>query len=834
MPTLARRHRAVGSAVAATLVLSAIVSCGGGAPRPLSTKNATSADTDHGVEVHDSGGRPRVLVVRRDGDPASAVSIEVRIPEGTLDAGARTAALSALIAARLSRLGVDGVQPIAGAQFVRVRGLVPQLGDKLAAAIDEALSAKVSAVDPALVEVRRALDVYAARPIDDPALSRAARCLDRPTRSPTFVKIADAALATTVEGWRASYHAADAIVLGVVGGGAGVDAFLASWSKLPAMPSLPVVAIANQPGISASNAFVSVGGHGSEAAVLVIEDAARAATPAAIDALADANGPLTSRLRAADEWRLKGVSGAARAEGGCLVIELEPSPSARAKEWNADRVTMRTAVALEVARQEVDLALEATRSTTDAEATRLSIARGGDARETADRAAWWGWSTRPSPTTSRRTFTLIAPLPTMVKGTAPSTVDVEALIASLKPKLDSALDRARVAWAHGELDVKGRLEAGQGELWALLGSSCGVSHETGTDAGLSRVAMTSIVSASAARATSEGVAIEPWSAPDGVGLVAHAATRVGESSKQLAERVGAAIARAFLASFPSPEDVAAARASSLVALAGSPPPGDLVHEALRAIAKDRPSWLDAEGVVDAVARIGGDSVDLRLATLRGSTLRLALLANADAEQIDVAARAADRWTPRRPGETRACPVVDEGAPAKGGIHAITVKYGTGVAFAFPVEASQRDAMVLLAAALDGPGGRLDTELAASGVATSLQARLVRGVGRSALVVVALAPDSNLDLVVAKLRALLEQLRAGGVRAEDLARAEREVSASLLRRRLEPRARAVDLFVGDLGAVTPPSPAGIDLTKLRAVAAKVLDEDRAQLVVARTK
>jgi hypothetical protein len=44
----------------------------------------------------------------------------------------------------------------------------------------------------------------------------------------------------------------------------------------------------------------------------------------------------------------------------------------------------------------------------------------------------------------------------------------------------------------------------------------------------------------------------------------------------------------------------------------------------------------------------------------------------------------------------------------------------------------------------------------------------------------------------------------------------------------PRARVVDLFSGELLA-TPPT---IDLTQLRAAAAKILDEDRMQLVVAR--
>jgi hypothetical protein len=105
---------------------------------------------------------------------------------------------------------------------------------------------------------------------------------------------------------------------------------------------------------------------------------------------------------------------------------------------------------------------------------------------------------------------------------------------------------------------------------------------------------------------------------------------------------------------------------------------------------------------------------------------------------------------------------------------------------------------------------------------------VRGVGRHALVILALTPDANVDAVVSRVRLMLEKLRGGAIEQTDLARADRERESNKLARRLDPRARVVDLFAGELLAM----PAAIDLTQLRAVAGKVLDEDRAQLVVAR--
>jgi hypothetical protein len=252
-----------------------------------------------------------------------------------------------------------------------------------------------------------------------------------------------------------------------------------------------------------------------------------------------------------------------------------------------------------------------------------------------------------------------------------------------------------------------------------------------------------------------------------------------------------------------------------------------VRSALRATNALHPSWLDPAGTVDGVAKIGGEAAELRLATLRTGPLRLAVLANAEDPQSDATARAAERWVPRRPGESRACPVVDSGIAPKGAIHPLTVKSGTGVALAYPVDESQRDVAAHLALVLDGNGGRL-ADVLGGGIATKWEARLVRGVGRHALVILALAPDGNVDAVVSRLRLLFDKMRGGAIETNDLARADRERDAARVARRLDPRARVVDLFAGELLMAPPP----IDLTQLRAAAGKLLDEDRAQLVVAR--
>ena len=766
------------------------------------------------------------MVVRRDGDPAAGVAIELRF-EGE-DATVRAAAIGALVGARLEKafhgVGDGSVQVVGAGRVARVRALVPQLGASIANAIDAALTTPIVEGDGALPAIKRALEAVAGRPVDDPALARATRCLDRPTR-PLSSKSAPEQSVATIESWRASAVNVDAVVVGVVGSGVGVDAFSTAWRASAALAkSTNSKPMPSQPALSSA---VALAGHATEGAVLVIEGMHRSVVPTALAALGDPNGALTMRLRAEGEWRARGIAGASRPEGGCVVIELEASAShPKDKEWNPERVAMRASVALEVARQEVELAVDSAR-VDDAEAARTAIGLGGDPREAADRAAWWGW-TAEKPSARASSSTLLVPAIAVSKGAA---TDVDAVLSLAQTKLDQALQRARISWARAEIELRSRVEAGQGEVWAALASPCSVAHESTADAGLAAVALNALVSASAARASNDGVIVEPWAATVGVGVVAHAAARNGESNKALAQRVGDAVGRVLLASFPTADTFAIARGEAIVSLGSGAPPSELVRAALRSTLPDRPSWLEPIGTADAVATTGLEASELRLTTLRGGPLRLAVLANGDADQADAVAKGAERWVPRRPGEARACPVTDAGAVPKGSVHSIVVRTGTGVALAFPVDESQREAATLLSTVLDGPGGRLDLELGAAGVTSGHQAKLVRGVGRHALVIVVLSPDANVDAVVPRLRALVEKLRNGGLAADDLARAERERGNFLMHRRIEPRARVVDVFTGELSTATA---APIDLTQLRAVAAKVLDEDRTQLVVARLK
>lgn len=802
MPPLSRRRRA--------LIASAFLALGcPSAKAPKGTHELPKPPP--GVEVHAASGRPRLVVVRRDGDPSGAVAVELRSGEGD---DLRLALVSALIGARLEAASFGGLEIASGARVARVRALVPQLGATTANQLDAALSAPVQKDEPAMGAVRRALDAFAARPVSEPAIARMARCLERPTRPASFKRPDD--VVTFTETARLALVHSDTVNVGAVGAG-NTDPFAQAWRALPAFTGS--VVRPPEPVTSASAVTLSVAHEGG---VVVVEGGPRAALPAALPLLGDLDGPLASRLRAADDFRLRSVSGVAHPDGACVVVEVEPSSAARAVLKDPERLASRTAVALEVARQEIELALESKKASDDGEAAKIAIGSGGDPREAADRAAFWAWPVAPVMALSS-SATLTVPASLVAKG---PSLDAEAALAALGPKFGQAVQKARLAWTKNEIELKTHVEAGQGELWVALGSPCAVAHEGTQDAGTAAIAMRALASAHVDH-LSDSVTVEPWSATTGVGLVAHASPRAGESSAALAHRVGDAVGRLFLATFPEAEHLAGARAEGLDLLTVPFTSGELVRTAVKLSSPLHPSWLEPQGTLEAVAKVGLEQVDLRLSTLRSGTLRLSVLANVDEAQTDAVARAAERWVPRRPGEARTCPTPDPGAPPKGGLHPITVKSGTGIALSLPVEESQREVASTLAALLDGANGRLAAELGA-GLATRWEARLVRGAARHALVIVALAPDPNVDAVVTRVRALLASLRGGAIEAADLARADRDRIAARTARRLDPRARVVDLFSADLLA-TPPA---VELAQLRAGAAKLLDEDKTQLVVAR--
>ena len=188
-----------------------------------------------------------------------------------------------------------------------------------------------------------------------------------------------------------------------------------------------------------------------------------------------------------------------------------------------------------------------------------------------------------------------------------------------------------------------------------------------------------------------------------------------------------------------------------------------------------------------------DDVGSRAAALRAGPLRVAVLASVDQPQADAAVRAVDRWIARRPGEVRACPAAPAVKP-RPGTYALDLPAGARpeVLVAMPLsatDATARTAAEWLAAALDGPDGLLAHALGPQGdggqaLASAWSAAVIGAPRAPALALRVVSDDASLDAAVAQTRALLDRVRQGGLRDQDLARATRAVARAQLAASLE--------------------------------------------------
>jgi hypothetical protein len=236
-----------------------------------------------------------------------------------------------------------------------------------------------------------------------------------------------------------------------------------------------------------------------------------------------------------------------------------------------------------------------------------------------------------------------------------------------------------------------------------------------------------------------------------------------------------------------------------------------------------------------LASLADDDVATRAGTLRSGTLRVAVLASEDQAQADAAVRAVDRWIARRPGEVRGCP----SAPAvksHPGTYAVDLPPGarSAVLLTLPLQTTDpaaRASATWLAAVLDGADGllahALGTPVDGGRALASAWSAAVIGPPRSpALAIRLVADDASLDAAVAQTRGLLDRVRQGALRDEDLARATRTTGRAQLSASLDPRMRTLALWRDEAPLQAP------SLEALRTFAASVLHDDALVIVAAR--
>ncbi|MDB5217082.1 MAG: exonuclease SbcC [Myxococcaceae bacterium] len=837
-------RRALAIAVGALAVILA----GGCGPATPATQPASSARAQVLLpDVRRAKDRPPVVLVVREGDPSGAVAVAVTTGalEGNDDDPEIAVALAAVVEARLAAKGfAPSVVPSWSGFRAAVLVAAPDAAAAATDAVREALTASID--DRDVVAAKKKLAALAARPLRDASLARWARCVGSPHALPARAgKSGDDLAAARLEKWRAAAHGLGRVAVAVAGPSATAESVASAVARGPAWkaaapPPPPATAPSSSGTIDVDvyEAAAEMSGNTLIHATLDVGTASDAVSTA--EALGDPHGPLASRLAALDlPFRLREVVAAAEPRGGCVGMVLEsaaaPSPAAAPGD-------LATRVADAVALVHVEAQVHLGEGGTGPDGRTLAR-RAGDAREAAERAAWWALAdswTGPGTATATATATATSVMRGSVALGIPlrrgSSPNAEGALEPSREVLASAVARAALSWQKPVAEGRVRVEPGQGETWVLIASPCGADGESDADAGLTAL-FTMAVSEMAK--SSPDARVEPWVVPDGAGLLAHGPASSGETASAQARRLADVVARSFASEPIASAAVTRARAGLLHHDVRAD--GPALGLVAAAIAPGHASWFDALGREDTLARSADASVLARGQALRAGPLRVAVLANVDAAQGDAALRAADRWIDRRFEGARACRPSTPAAAPRAGTYAIEPRNGAApeAYLAFPFAAGDekaRAAATLLAAALDGDGGLLDKAFGGTNgaLARSWSSRVVGWPRAPALVLRIVSTQVALDNAVMQARALVDRLKKSGLAAPDHDRATAAAARDAVAIALDPRARIVATWRGEpIASSAQPFPRGrAGIEDVRAFAAKYLGEESMVVVAAR--
>ena len=743
------------------------------------------------LDVRVLTGRPTVLVVARDGDPRAALVATVAVPAGPV----ASTALAALVEARLSAAGLPGVDTQADRDGYRVRVLLASGAEleRAVTALHAAMTVPLAEEAPARKLVSARVAALRARSLDDDALLPMVRCTGELAIAPSE-KLGDPL--PSLESWRQASHAGTSVVLAAVGSASIVGPLAERVQALPEWSASPASPPASGEAMRVAQQYVETGRRKGTARLSVaVELADRGAALLAADGAGSPRSALGARLAALPvPFRVRRAIGTLGREGGCVLVEAEAEPASAPLEASA------AAAAAVIARD-----LSTSSSGDDQGEVARRVRAQGDPRDAAAAAGRWALS-RPGSGPPRVHVAL---------GLAPSAKSGDA-DAVASARFADAVTRALSA-PPPVVEARVRAEPGQGEIWALVGSPCAVVEDA-TEAGLTAL---SLVRAARDAASEEGVTIEPWVAPDGAGLIAHALPRSGETPAAAAARVTEAAARALYA---PPAGQTTFSDSRALLLSRSETTGDHHRDPLvAALSPSTASQLAPWGLFEALARGGAAAAELRREALVEGPARVAVLAPDGVDATGAIPGVVARWLPFRPSSAR-CGAMPAPAIASGLVRTDKQASRRHGWVSLPVDASGAGwaAASMTALALSGQGGALERAL--EGTASRGAAYLLGSGTRAVLVVEVDGEPDRLDAATSQVRALLSRLGRGGATQADHARALGRHEAADLAARLDPRRRLIDLFRGDA-----PSPAP-DLAALRAWQASALRDDRVAVVL----
>jgi hypothetical protein len=801
--------------VAAVAVASG---CAFGAKKPDVPSSAPSLAADLLPDVRQAKDRPPVVLVAREGDPIGAVSAAIVVAASDAEPAV---ALAGVIESRLAAKNLDATV-VPSWDGIRATVLVDGTGGAKAAtdALRDALTSPIEEKD--LAPAKKKLAALALRPLRDAKLARWAKCVGSPYASPDRAgKTHDDLASAKLEEWRVASHGLGRTAFAIAGSPAMGEEVASAIGKGPPWKKAAELTASSSAASSTVDVEVfEAAGEITPSVYATLDVGSSSAAVAAAEALGDPRGPLATRLASLElPFRLKDVTGTAHARGGCVGIVLEAASSA-----SPDVVAARVADAVALVHVEADVHLAEGGLMRDG---RTLARRSGDAREAAERAAWWALAKPEERAPRSFSGSLALAMPGKRNG-SPKEKDV---VEPSRETVSAALERASAAWKKPVAEGRVRVEPGQGEAWVLVASPCGTDAETDADSGL-----TSLVVAAAAENAKSSVdaRVEPWMTADGAGLLVHGPALAGETPATHMRRLADVAARGFAAEPLGASSLSRARGALLHANAASDGPSFALLAT--ALSPSHPSWVVPAGKDEVLARSADAAVVARAQALRSGPLRVAVIANVDASQGEAAQRAVDRWIDRRGNETRSCKVGAAASPPKPGTYAVESRGAAPeayLAFPFPPgDENARASAMIVAAALDGDGALLEKALGGNAqLARTSSARILGWPRSPALVVRIVSTQAQLDSAVMQTRALLDRLRQGGVPQADLDRARANASRATMATALDPRARIVAVFRGE---PVPPAAPRVKASNedVRAFAQKFLVEDSMIVVAAR--
>ncbi len=791
--------------LAAGLVLTLIL--GGGCvpwrtPRPpeLQAAQAAFGTVSTGrIVVHEDLGKPRVTSVVRQGDPAAAIAALVL----TGGDSQQSVALAAVVTERLRAAQVPHVEVHPDRLGYRVRALVldPNAARTLLVTLRAVLEQPIEPGGSEISAATHALLALHHHPLDPLEAEAIAACtgeLGKPASSPRL-DLSTPDGVRTLEAWRKAFHGAQRTAIAVVGPPAVGDAVR---NHIAADTPWPDVVPPDDPWPAREHvgAYFLSGGNASTPRLTV---AARVGQTFAVPGLAEsafhASSPLADRLAAATSWRLIRSTATVRPRGACLAITVERDPARKDADLAQDGARIAALLT-----HELQAELKEARS--DASVAGEIVLGAADPRDAASLAVWWSHAARLQPGVPRVSVALGVPPPSTLDPRAGA--DLDRHVEAIQMTLRTALPRLAATWLRPNLETVSRVENGQGQLWLLLASPCGTAAETNVDAGFTALAA---IASAHARNGEAGVTLEPWVAQDGVGILAHAAPRVGESPGALARRVSNAAASALLGTAPADQVVESAR-GRLLSLIEAP---DGLHSEgfgllARTLSPRQPAWLAPFGLRKSILEADARSISLRRTALSNGPLRLSILANTDAQQAEAAVSAVDRWLVHRSATPRTCPPVPASPSPASDAMDFTLHTTSrsphawlGVAVRTPTP-SDRLMLDMLRETLAGPDGLLSTAFRSFEGPVRVATRTTGQRRMAALAIEIHCADELIDRALLQTRAVLARVQQGAVSEPQLRRALAAVEADRLERQLDPHVRVAQTWRRQSSAPQAPS------------------------------